>query len=183
MSSSSSTASTAPNAAPVAHHILDDYLREEGRQAAAAAADARRDAPRLQDPFARGAAAREADTSDMFERRLFFHVDWLLLGAVLLLSGDRRGDDLQHHLRDAADRRPPGASGRDAGLRAVIGLVALLVCLTIDYRLLAEYSLFLHGGAAPAAALRAVQGLDPDGRRSAGFRSARSTCSPLSSAA
>ena len=23
----------------------------------------------------------------MFERRLFFHVDWLLLGAVLLLSG------------------------------------------------------------------------------------------------
>ena len=63
-SCSSSTASTAPNAASVAHHILDDVLREEGRQAAAAAADARGPAPRLQGPVrARRGAGRRAGTS------------------------------------------------------------------------------------------------------------------------
>ena len=46
------------NAASVAKHILDDLFREEGRQAAAAAADARRDAAGLSDRFARGGGGR-----------------------------------------------------------------------------------------------------------------------------
>ncbi len=47
----------------------------------------------------------------MFERRLYHHIDWLLIGAVLAICADRPGDDLQHHRR-----RQPHLL--DAGLRA-----------------------------------------------------------------
>ena len=76
-------------------------LREAGRPAAAAAADARRAAPRLQGSVR--ARRRPADgrrpLTAMFERRLYYHIDWLLLGGVLLLAAHRRGDDLQHDRR------------------------------------------------------------------------------------
>ena len=78
----------------------------------------------------------------MFERRLFFHVDWLLLRAVLLIVGDRRRDDLQHDLRRLPDGS--GHAGREFWTQLyalAIGGVALLICLTIDYRFLAEHSL------------------------------------------
>ena len=45
-----------------------------------------------------------------------------------------------------------------------IGLVALLVCLTIDYRMLAEHSLLIYGGLLGAARLRAGHGRSADGR-------------------
>ena len=32
----------------------------------------------------------------MFERRLYLHLDWLLLGAILCLALIGVGDDLQH---------------------------------------------------------------------------------------
>ena len=61
---------------------------QAGRQAAAAAADARRDAARLQGSVrARRRRRRGGSSRTMFERRLYFHVDWLLLGAILLLAG------------------------------------------------------------------------------------------------
>ena len=44
------------------------------------------------------------------ERRLFFHVDWLLLAAVLMICRDGHHDDLQHDLRDAADGTAAGRS-------------------------------------------------------------------------
>src|SRR5918998_1653527 len=81
----------------------------------------------------------------MFERRLFFHVDWLLLGAILMLAGI--GILM---IYSTTYVQLPGGGGYPARefwvqLYALgIGSVALLVCLTIDYRKLAEHSLLLY---------------------------------------
>ena len=80
----------------------------------------------------------------MFERRLYFHIDWLLLGAVLLLAGIGVA-----MIYSTTYNYQSGVPGREfwTQLYALgIGLVALVVCLTIDYRMLAEQSLFLYGG-------------------------------------
>src|SRR4051812_47883235 len=83
----------------------------------------------------------------MFERRLFFHVDWLLLGAVLLITGI----GLAMIYSTTYVRLPDGTAhaGREFWTQLyalMIGCAALLICLTIDYRFLAEHSLFLYGG-------------------------------------
>jgi len=80
----------------------------------------------------------------MFERRLYFHIDWLLLGAVLMIvaMGLTMIYSTTYHYQT-------GVPGREfwTQLYALgIGLVALVVCLTIDYRMLAEQSLFMYGG-------------------------------------
>ena len=85
----------------------------------------------------------------MFERRLFFHVDWLLLGAVLLLVRHRPGDDLQHDLRHA--HLPGGGHAGAAVLgpalrRSASASSRCSSVLALDYRFLAEHSLFLYGG-------------------------------------
>ena len=82
----------------------------------------------------------------MFERRLYFHIDWLLLGAVVLLAGI--GVAMVYSTTYITT--PTG--GRAAsqvwtqGYALGIGLIALLICLAIDYRVFAEHSLFLYGG-------------------------------------
>src|SRR5918994_1359644 len=83
----------------------------------------------------------------MFERRLFFHVDWLLLGAILLITAI--GTAMIYSTTYV--RLPDGTGHAGAQfwtqLYALgIGSIALLVCLTIDYRFLAEHSLFLYAG-------------------------------------
>jgi rod shape determining protein RodA len=83
----------------------------------------------------------------MFERRLFFHVDWLLLTAILLIVGI--GAAMIYSTTYV--RLPDGTShaGREfwTQLYALsLGGVALLICLTIDYRILAEHSLILYAG-------------------------------------
>src|SRR5215216_511570 len=82
----------------------------------------------------------------MFERRLYFHVDWLLFAAVVLLAGI--GVAMVYsttYITDAAGGH--AAPQVRTQLYALgIGLVALLVCLAIDYRMLAENSLFIYGG-------------------------------------
>jgi rod shape determining protein RodA len=75
----------------------------------------------------------------MLERRLYHHIDWLLVVAVLLLAAiglvmiysttydvvhDRVGQEFWKQLYAVG-----------------IGLVALVVCLSVDYRTFAEYSL------------------------------------------
>ncbi len=78
----------------------------------------------------------------MFERRLYFHVDWLLLGAVVLLSAI--GVAMIYSVTT-----PPGARASGQVMTQMyalgLGLIALLVCLAIDYRMLAEHSLFIFG--------------------------------------
>jgi rod shape determining protein RodA len=81
----------------------------------------------------------------MFERRLYFHIDWLLLGAILVICGI--GVAMVYsttYITDAAGgRAAPQVWTQTYALG--IGLVALLVCLAIDYRVFAEHSLFLYG--------------------------------------
>jgi rod shape determining protein RodA len=82
----------------------------------------------------------------MFERRLFFHVDWLLLAAVLTLTGIGIA-----MIYSTTYLTPPSGVGH-AGPQVwtqmyalAIGMVALLICLLIDYRMFAEHSLMLFG--------------------------------------
>src|SRR3954468_19681336 len=81
----------------------------------------------------------------MFERRLYFHVDWLLLGAVLLLSGI--GVAMVYSTTYITT--PTGGHAAPqvwTQLYAVgIGLIALLVFLAVDYRMFAEHSLLIFG--------------------------------------
>ncbi len=82
----------------------------------------------------------------MFERRLYFHIDWLLLGAVLLLAG------IGVAMIYSATYQQSATGGRASSLPVTqlyalaIGLVALVICLAVDYRVFAENSLFLYGG-------------------------------------
>src|SRR5688572_33130347 len=83
----------------------------------------------------------------MFERRLFFHVDWLLLGAVLLIAAI--GAAMIYSTTYVRLPDGTGHAGREfwTQLYAIgLGGIALLVCLTIDYRALAEHSLIIYGG-------------------------------------
>ena len=83
----------------------------------------------------------------MFERRLYFHVDWLLVAAILLLAGIGLA-----MIYSTTYVRLPGGSGRPGRefftqIYALgIGGVALVICLMIDYRKLAEHSLLIYGG-------------------------------------
>jgi rod shape determining protein RodA len=80
----------------------------------------------------------------MFERRLFFHVDWLLLGAVLLLSGI--GVAMIYSTTYVTLSNGVGHPGPQVWTQIyalALALVALIVCLMIDYRMLAEHSLML----------------------------------------
>ena len=83
----------------------------------------------------------------MFERRLYFHVDWLLVAAVLILCGIGLA-----MIYSTTYVRFPDGSGRPGRefftqMYAVgLGSIALLVCLMVDYRKLAEHSLLLYGG-------------------------------------
>ena len=79
----------------------------------------------------------------MFERRLIFHVDWLLLGAVLLLSGVGIAMIYSTTYITTATGGHAAPQVWTQIYALAIGLVALLVCLMIDYRMLAEHSLLL----------------------------------------
>ncbi len=81
----------------------------------------------------------------MFERRLFFHVDWLLLGAVLLLSGIGVAMIYSTTYVTLPTGGHAGPQVLTQMYALAIGLFALLICLTIDYRMFGEHSLFLFG--------------------------------------
>jgi rod shape determining protein RodA len=74
----------------------------------------------------------------MLERRLFVHVDWLLLGAVYLLCA----------IGVVMIYSASGGSRLYLTQLAGIGLgtVALVVCLSLDYRSLADRSHLIYGG-------------------------------------
>jgi rod shape determining protein RodA len=81
----------------------------------------------------------------MFERRLYFHVDWLLLGAVVILSFVGVA---MIYSTTYVPTPPPGHPGSQplTQLYALaIGLVALFVFLVVDYRMLAEHALIVYG--------------------------------------
>ena len=83
----------------------------------------------------------------MFERRLYFHVDWLLLGAVLLVAAIGLSmiySTTYVTLPDGTGH--PGARFWVQLYAVGLGALALVVFLAVDYRFLAEHSLFLYGG-------------------------------------
>jgi rod shape determining protein RodA len=80
----------------------------------------------------------------MFERRLIFHVDWLLLGALLVLTGI--GVAMIYSTTYVVVGDHAGPQVRTQTYALILGLIALFVCLVIDYRFLAENSLVLFGG-------------------------------------
>src|SRR3954464_2171445 len=81
----------------------------------------------------------------MFEGRLYFHVDWLLLGAVLLLAGFGVAMIYSTTYVTTPTGGHPGTQPMTQLYALGLGLIALLVCLAIDYRMLAEHSLFAYG--------------------------------------
>src|SRR4051812_32131655 len=83
----------------------------------------------------------------MFERRLYFHIDWLLLTAVLLLAA--LGVSMIYSttyvtLPDGTGH--PGARFWVQLYAVGLGVLALTIFLALDYRFLAEHSLVLYGG-------------------------------------
>ena len=82
----------------------------------------------------------------MFERRLYFHVDWLLLGAILLITGIGIAMIYSTTYVVLPAGGHAGPQVRTQVYALIIGLLAFLICLMLDYRMLAENSLFLYGG-------------------------------------
>jgi rod shape determining protein RodA len=75
----------------------------------------------------------------MFERRLYFHIDWAMVGAVLALAligltqiySATGGSTAIYHTQIYG---------------IVLGLIALIICLSIDYRSLADKSHLIYIG-------------------------------------
>jgi len=81
----------------------------------------------------------------MFERRLYFHIDWLLFGAIILLSAI----GVAMIYSTTYINTPTGGRANPQVLIQLyalgLGLLALVICLAVDYRMLAEHSLFIYG--------------------------------------
>ena len=81
----------------------------------------------------------------MFERRLYFHIDWLLLGAVVLLCGIGIAMIYSATYVTTASGGHMSPQVLTQTYALGLGLIALVICLAIDYRMLAEHSLFIYG--------------------------------------
>ena len=140
------------DAAPIAKYVMETYFaKKEGRPlptlppkvAPGAAADRRRRSTggpgRSRDGRDGSAAITHVRTPPLLPRRL----------AAARGRADpdrhRRGDDLQHHLRPSA-RAAAGPQFYTQIYAIGLGLAAMLVCLVIDYRKLAENSLIFYVG-------------------------------------
>ena len=97
----------------------------------------------------------------MFERRLYRHIDWMLVVAVgalcaigLVMIFSATYDPTTQHVG--------GQFYRQLGA-LLIGVVALGVCLAIDYRVLAEHSLLIYGGLTTLLAYTLFFGVEQGG--------------------
>lgn len=79
----------------------------------------------------------------MFERRLYFHIDWLLVGAILLLSA--LGVAMIYSATYNPVKDVPGPQFFTQIYAIAIGVVVMLICMSLDYRRLAEHSLLVYG--------------------------------------
>ncbi|HEX6212513.1 MAG TPA: rod shape-determining protein RodA [Methylomirabilota bacterium] len=76
----------------------------------------------------------------VFERRLYFHLDWLLLATILTISA--MGLVMIYSSTHVTNPRLYLSQTYALGL----GLIALLVALSVDYRTLADKSHWIYGG-------------------------------------
>lgn len=79
----------------------------------------------------------------MFERRLYHHIDWALVGAILVLCAI--GLAMIYSTTWDQVRQTAGPQVRIQLYAFALGLIAFAICLSIDYRTLAEHSLSLYG--------------------------------------
>jgi len=73
----------------------------------------------------------------MFERRLYHHIDWMLIGAVLAISA----------IGLAMIYSSTGGAGRTYWTQIYalgLGLIAMAVCVSFDYRSLADKSHWIY---------------------------------------
>ena len=82
----------------------------------------------------------------MFERRLFFHIDWALLSALLAITCIGIAMIYSTTYVLTPDGGHAGPQVRTQIYALILGFIALLVFLAIDYRILAENSLVLYFG-------------------------------------
>jgi rod shape determining protein RodA len=73
----------------------------------------------------------------MFERRLYFHVDWAMLGAVLALC-------LIGLMQIYSAKGASSQLWVTQAYGILLGLVALVICLSIDYRTLTDKSHWIY---------------------------------------
>lgn len=101
----------------------------------------------------------------MFERRLFFHIDWALLTAVLVLAGIGVAMIYSTTFVVGEGGGHAGPQVRTQLYALAIGIAAMLVCLVIDYRMLAEHSLMIYIGLAALLLFVLVNGSTQMGAR------------------
>jgi rod shape determining protein RodA len=77
----------------------------------------------------------------MFERRLYHHLDWLLLGAVLTLCMISVAMIYSTTVSSTASKLPWTQT-----YAIVLGLGLFAICLTVDYRVLTDKSHFIYLG-------------------------------------
>ncbi|MBI1876219.1 MAG: rod shape-determining protein RodA [Acidobacteria bacterium] len=80
----------------------------------------------------------------MLERRLYYHIDWLLLGAMLALSAI--GVAMIYSATGAAAGGPNARLYVTQIYAIVLGLVVLAACLGVDYRTLGDNSHLIYVG-------------------------------------
>ena len=78
----------------------------------------------------------------MFEKRLYYHIDWAMLAAVLALC--LIGVVQIYSATGAATSGDARYQTQLYGI--VLGMIAMVVCLSIDYRSLADKSHFIYLG-------------------------------------
>jgi rod shape determining protein RodA len=99
----------------------------------------------------------------MLERRLYFHIDWLLLGAVVVLCGIGLA-----MIYSTTFDPITGQVGREfyTQLAAMgLGFAVLVICLTVGYRTLAEHSLMVYTATAALLVYVLLFGVSAGGAR------------------
>ena len=170
----SSTACTARNAALVAHHMLDTFFaKKEGRPLPPPPSrrPSRLQRTRCREPTARTGrgSGRSQNVSDVRTPPLLPH----RLGAAdrhPRAVRARRRDDLQHDRRSDARRRRTCYITQLYAI--VLGLVAMVVTLTLDYRTFTDKSHLIYIGAARRCCSTCCSSARCRWARAAGFRSA-----------
>ena len=99
----------------------------------------------------------------MFERRLYFYVDWPLLGAVLMLCAI--GVVMIYSTTYDPTTEKVGAQFYTQLYALALALVAFAGCLSIDYRTLSNYSLLIYAGMVGLLIYALVFGLEAGGAR------------------
>ena len=97
----------------------------------------------------------------MFEHRLAVYLDWMLLGAIGILSAIGVAMVLSATYDPASGS--VGAEFYRQLVALAVGAVALVACLMVDYRTLADHSLLIYAGLVAVLVLTLVAGTEQAG--------------------